>query len=190
MTPIGSAGSRESDSLNPVGEYAMSCLGRERIFEYFSRSTNLPMAFLRINYASELRYGVLLDLAQQVWAGQTIDLAMGHFNTIWLADANAMALHALGHVSCPPLVLNVTGPELLSVREVCEQFGRLMGKAARFEGTESPTALLSNAQRAFSLFGRPRVSAEQLIRWTADWVTRGQPTLHKPTHFESRSGKF
>lgn len=190
LTSVTSGGSRETDSLNPVGEYAMSCLGRERIFEYFCRSTNTPMAFIRLNYASELRYGVLMDLAQRVWTGQAIDLAMGHFNTIWLSDANAMALQALGHVASPPMVLNVTGPELLSVRQVCEQFGQLMGRTAQFEGTESPTALLSDARLAFRLFGQPRISAAQIICWTADWVMRGQPTLGKPTHFESRSGKF
>jgi len=190
LTPVASGGSTETDSLNPVGEYAMSCLGRERIFEYFSRSASIPMAFIRINYASELRYGVLVDLAQRVWEGQTIDLRMGHLNTIWLGDANAMALQAFGHLSVPPLALNVTGPELLSVRQVCEQFGKMMGKTVQFEGSESATALLSNAQEAFRLFGPPRISAEQMIRWTADWVMRAQPSLGKPTHFESRSGRF
>ena len=190
LTPVASGGSVETDALNPVGEYAMSCLGRERIFEYFSRSANIPMAFVRLNYASELRYGVLVDLAQRVRAGEPIDLSMGHLNTIWLADANDMALQALAHVSFPPLLLNVTGPELLSVREVCEQFGKLMGKSVSFHGKESSTALLNNAQQAFRRFGLPRIPAQQLIRWTADWIMRGQPTLSKPTHFESRSGSF
>ncbi len=190
LTPVVSGGSRETDALNPVGEYAMSCLGRERIFEYFSRTAQTPMALIRLNYASELRYGVLVDLAQRVWNGEAIDLAMGHLNAIWLADANALALLALGHVSSPPFVLNVAGPELLSVRHVCEQFARLMSKPANFVGTESSTALLSNAQQSFQKFGPPRVSAEQMIHWTAGWVMRGQPTLGKPTHFESRSGVF
>src|SRR5439155_14682141 len=190
LTAVASGGSRETDAPNPVGEYAMSCLGRERIFEHFSRSAKIPMACIRLNYASELRYGVLADLAQRVLDGQPIDLAMGRFNTIWLADANAMALQALRHAACPPRVLNVTGPELLSVRQVCERFAKLMGKRVEFQGAENSTALLSNAQTAFDLFGPPAISAEQMIRWSADWVSRGQPTLGKPTHFESRDGHF
>jgi len=190
LTPVADGGSRETDQPNPIGEYAMSCLGRERIGEYFSRSAGTAIAFLRINYASELRYGVLMDLARRVWAGEAIDLAMGHLNTIWLADANAMALQTFGHVASPPLVLNVTGPDLLSVREICEQFGNLMQKTVSFKGAESATALLSNAQQAFELFGRPRISVEQMIRWTADWVMRNQPSLGKPTHFESRTGQY
>jgi len=190
LTAVASGGSRETDQPNPIGEYAMSCLGRERVCEYFSRSVGTAMAFLRINYASELRYGVLMDLAWQVWLGDVIDLAMGHLNTIWLADANAMALQAFGHVASPPLVLNVTGPELLSVKEICEQFGQLMKKTVAFKGVESATALLSNAQQAFKRFGLPRTSAEQMIHWTADWVLRNQPTLGKPTHFESRTGQY
>lgn len=190
LAPVFSGGSRETDPPNPVGEYAMSCLGRERICEYLSRSQGTPMAFIRLNYASEVRYGVLADLAHKVWAGEAIDLAMGHFNTIWLGDANAMALQALACVSSPPRVLNVTGPELLSVRTVCEQLAKHMGKAVHFIGAESGNALLNNAQLAHQLFGFPRISAEQMIRWTADWVMRGQPSLGKPTHFESRSGKF
>ena len=168
----------------------MSCLGRERICEYFSRTAKTPMALIRLNYASELRYGVLTDLARRIWVGEPIDLGMGHLNTIWLADANAFALQTLAHVSSPPLILNVTGPEVLSVRAVCEQLGGLMGTPASFQGTESPTALLNNPERSFQLFGRPRIATEQLIRWTADWVMRGQPMLGKPTHFESRDGKF
>jgi nucleoside-diphosphate-sugar epimerase len=159
LSPVGAGGSREIDCPNPIGEYAMSCLGRERICEHFSRSAGTAMAFLRINYASELRYGVLVDLARRVRAGEAIDLAMGHLNTIWLADANAMALQSLRHVASPPLLLNVTSPELLSVREVCAQFGKLMRKDVEFKGAESPTALLSNAQQAFKLFGHPQISA-------------------------------
>jgi nucleoside-diphosphate-sugar epimerase len=190
LAPVAAGGSLETDSLNPVGEYAMSCLGRERIFEYFSRTSNIPMAFIRLNYASELRYGVLADLAQRIWAGENIDVSMGYLNTIWLADANAMALQALEHVSVAPRILNVTGPELLSVRQVCGELGKLLAKPVSFKGAESPTALLSNAEHALRLFGQPRISVEQVIRWTADWVKRGQPALGKPTHFESRSGRF
>jgi nucleoside-diphosphate-sugar epimerase len=190
LAPVSGGGSLETDTLNPVGEYAMSCLGRERMFEYCSRHANIPVSLIRLNYASELRYGVLVDVAERILAGQPIELAMGYFNTIWLADANEMALRSLEHASWPPLVLNVAGPELLSVSEIGRQLAKLMGKPAIFTGEEYPTALLSNARKSFGLFGKPRITAEQLIRWTADWVARRQPLLGKPTHFESREGKF
>ncbi|HZP84511.1 MAG TPA: hypothetical protein VFB21_22945, partial [Chthonomonadaceae bacterium] len=135
-------------------------------------------------------YGVLADLARRVAAGEEIDLAMGNLNAIWQADANAMTLRAFEHVSSPPFVLNVAGPEILSVRRLCEQFGQLLGKSVTFRGTESPDALLSNGQLGHRLFGYPRVSAQQIVRWTADWVRRGGESLGKPTHFEARDGKF
>ncbi len=188
--PVASGGSRESDPPNPVGEYAMSCLGRERMFEHFSRALSIPMALIRLNYACELRYGVLVDLARRVWTGEAIDLGTAHFNIIWQGDANAMTLLALERVAIPPWVINVTGPELLSVREVAEEFGRLMGKPVRFRGEESTTALLSNAQTAFKIFGLPRVRAAQVLRWIAAWVMAGGQDLGKPTHFDSRDGKF
>ena len=190
LTSVAGGGSREIDALSPAGEYAMSCLGRERVLEFFSREHNLPMALIRLNYACELRYGVLVDLAQKVWAGQVIDLSMGHFNTIWQGDANAMALQAFAQLRSPPSVLNVTGPEILSVRQVCEQFGDLMKRRVKFSGAACDAALLSNAHKTFTLFGLPRVSTEQLIGWVADWTMRGGVTLGKPTHFESRDGKF
>jgi nucleoside-diphosphate-sugar epimerase len=190
LTPVAEGGATEASAPQPVGEYAMSCLGRERMFEHFSRAGNMPMAVLRLNYASELRYGVLLDLARRVFAGETIDLAMGHFNTIWQADANAAALLAFQNVATPPLVVNLTGPELLSVRQTCQEFGRLLNKGVTFSGTEAPTALLSNGRLGERLFGARRVRAGQMIQWVAAWVKRGAPTLGKPTHFESRSGMF
>ena len=168
----------------------MSCVGRERMFEHFSIVNKTPVALIRLNYATDLRYGVLVDLATKVWRSEVVDLAMGYFNTIWQGDANAMALEAFGHVASPPCVLNVSGPEILNVREVCERLAALMGKAPRFIGKESDTALLSNASKAYKLFGKPRVSAGHLIEWVADWVKSGQPLLNKPTHFESRDGKF
>src|SRR5262249_20220420 len=146
LTPVHLGGSRESDPLNPVGEYALSCLGRERILEHFSRTLNIPMALLRLNYATEMRYGVLVDVAQRIHAGQAIDLSMGHLNAIWQADANAMALQAFDHVASPPFVVNLAGPELLSVRRVSEQLGRLLNRTVTFRGSESPDALLSNGQ--------------------------------------------
>ena len=190
LTPVERGGSVESDPPGPVGEYAMSCLGRERMFAHFSQTFGTPVALLRLNYANEMRYGTLVDLAQKVMAGETIDLGMGHFNAIWQGDNNAMTLRAFDHVASPPLVLNVTGPQTLSVRSVAEEFGRLLQKPVKFAGSESPDALLSNASKAFGLFGRPRVSEEQMIRWVADWQRRGGPTLNKPTHFEARDGKF
>jgi nucleoside-diphosphate-sugar epimerase len=190
LVPVDGDGSREEDVPNPVGEYAMSCLGRERVFTYFSRTLGIPMAIIRLNYACELRYGVLVDLAQRVWAGDTIDLGMGYLNTIWQGDASAMSLRAFDHVASPPWFVNVTGPERLSVHAVCDRFGHLMHKPVRFSGAESGTALLSNSQRALQLFGPPRVSVDHIIEWVADWVMRGARSLGKPTHFESRDGRF
>jgi hypothetical protein len=190
LTPVARGGSLESDAPEPVGEYAMSCLGRERMFEYFGRSLSIPLALVRLNYACDLRYGVLVDLARQVWTGQAVDLTMGHFNTIWQGDANACTLRAFDHVGVPPFLINVSGPELLGVRAVCEQFGTIMEKPVRFTETESELALLSNSRRAVELFGLPRVTGGQLVEWVADWVMRGGSHLGKPTHFESRSGRF
>jgi len=190
LSPVSRGGSREDDEPRPVGEYAMSCLGRERIFEHFSRTDGTPTALLRLNYATELRYGVLLDVAERVWQGRPVSLAMGHFNALWQGDANAMALAAFAHVASPPLVVNLAGPETLSVRRVAEEFGRLLGRAVTFEGAEAADALLSNGERGHRLFGRPRVTADQMIAWVADWLRRGGPTLGKPTHFESRDGRF
>jgi len=190
LSPVARGGSREEDALNPSGEYAMSCVGRERIFEYFSRANQTKMAILRLNYASELRYGVLLDIAEHVHAGHPVSLSMGYLNTIWQADASAMSLESLRCASSPPNVINLTGPDLLSVRSVAEEFGKKFGKPVRFEGTESSDALLSNAAKSYELFGRPRVSAQQIIDWIADWVRSGGTTLAKPTHFEERAGHF
>jgi nucleoside-diphosphate-sugar epimerase len=190
LTPASGGGSREGDAPQPVGEYAMSCLGRERVFEHFSRAHGTCVSMLRLNYACDLRYGVLVDLALKVRRGEPVDLGMGWFNVIWQGDANAMALASLRHVSAPPQVLNVTRPERLRVRDVCERLGALLGKAPVFTGTEAETALLSDATRAFELFGRPSVRAEQLIEWVADWIQRDMPLLNKPTHFESRDGRF
>jgi nucleoside-diphosphate-sugar epimerase len=190
LTPAPSRGSVETDSPAPVGEYAMSCLGRERMFEYFSRKLSQPQVLLRLNYACDLRYGVLVDLAQRVWNNQPVDLAMGYFNTIWQGDANAMTLRALGHGATPSLILNLTGPETLPVRSVCRKLGELMNREPQFNGSESASALLSDATRAFKLFGRPQVSSDTLIQWVAAWVSRGGPLLNKPTHFEARDGKF
>jgi nucleoside-diphosphate-sugar epimerase len=190
LSPVSRAGSREDDVPEPVGEYAMSCLGRERVFEYFSRSQGIPTALVRLNYACDLRYGVLVDLAERIWNEKPVDLIMGYFNTIWQGDANAFALRAFDHAASPPWIVNVTGPELLSVRAVCENFSRRMKKPVHFEGVESETALISHVGRLAQAFGPPQIAAEQLIDWVAEWVMHGGTNLQKPTHFESRSGKF
>jgi nucleoside-diphosphate-sugar epimerase len=190
LTPAARGGSVESDILHPVGEYAMSCVGRERMFEHFSRTLGTPTAILRLNYATELRYGVLVDVARRIWADELVPLAMGYFNALWQGDASAMTLCAFGKVSSPPSIVNLAGPETLSVRQVALEFGRLLGKAVTFAGTEAPDALLSNGTFGHQLFGRPRVSEEQMISWIAEWVHRGGPTLERPTHFESRDGRF
>ncbi len=190
LGPAAGGGSLETDVPAPVGEYAMSCLGRERVVEHFSRTRGTQAVLVRLNYACDLRYGVLVDLAQRVLGGAPIDLGMSWFNTIWQGDANAMTWRCFDHVATPPLVLNLTGPELLNVRDTCEQLGKLLGRQPVFAGTESSTALLSNARRAFGLFGPPRVSADRLLAWVAAWLRQGGPTLNKPTHFEARDGRF
>ena len=190
LVPVGSGGALETDPLRPDGEYGMSCLGRERLFSYHSRENGTPTAIIRLNYAVEMRYGVLVDIGRRVLTGEPVDLTMGHLNAIWQGDANAMTLQAFRHVASPPTVLNVTGPEVLSVREVAEQFGHLLGKPVEFRGTEAPDALLSNAGRAVDLFGPPQVSTDRLISWIADWLRRDGPTLGKPTRFEVRDGSF
>ncbi len=190
LTPAGRGGSREEDPPAPTGEYAISCLGRERMFEYFSRTNGVPVTILRLNYASEMRYGVLTDLAARVFRREPIDVTMGYFNVIWQADANAMALAALAHTSSPPFIVNLAGPEELSVRATCAELARLLGVDVSFAGSEARDALLSNGARARALFGAPRVDAARLVAWTADWTLRGGDNLGKPTHFESRSGQF
>jgi nucleoside-diphosphate-sugar epimerase len=190
LTPRGRGGSREEDSPAPVGEYAMSCLGRERMIEYFSGAFGIPVAILRLNYATEMRYGVLVDLASSVSQRQPVDVTMGYFNVIWQADANAMALAALEHAASPPLIVNVAGEEEASVRATCTALGRSLDIPVSFTGREAEGALLSNGSRGWALLGRPRVDLAQLLSWTADWIRRDGEQLGKPTHFESRAGRF
>jgi len=190
LVPISSGGSRETDELGPPGDYANSCVGRERIFTFYSRRNGTRIALVRLNYAIDLRYGVLLDIALKVWRGEPVDVTMGYANVIWQRDANAQALQCLAYAGSPPFILNVTGPETISIREVATEFGRRLDRPVRISGKEAPTAWLNNAARAHQLFGPPTVSVNQLIEWTAEWVKRGGPTLGKPTHFEVRDGQF
>ncbi|WP_274364568.1 NAD-dependent epimerase/dehydratase family protein [Paenibacillus thermotolerans] len=190
LTPVALGGVTESVPPGPIGEYAQSCLGRERIFEYHAHKYGTKMAIFRLNYAIDLRYGVLLEIARSVFEGKEIDLTMGHANVIWQGDANEMALRCLNVCSYPPNVVNVTGPETMSVRWAASEFAKRLGKEAKFKGSEAETALLSNASKSHQLFGYPRVSLLQMIDWTADWVQSGGETLNKPTHFQQREGKF
>jgi nucleoside-diphosphate-sugar epimerase len=190
LTAVALGGSTESDAPGPVGEYAQTALGRERVFEYFSRALGIPVVLLRLNYAAELRYGVIADVARKVWAGEPVDVTMGCFNAIWQGDASAMALQAFDHCTSPPTIINLAGPEVLSVRRLAEEFARRFGKPVTFRGTEAADALLSNGQRGHLLFGYQRVPARQLIDWAADWVQRGGASLDMPTHFEKRDGAY
>lgn len=190
LTPVAEGGCRESDPLAPVGEYGLSCLGRERVFEYYSLRDGTPVAIVRLNYAIDLRYGVLVDIARRIIAGERIDLRMGHVNVIWQGDANAQAIQCLAYATSPPFVLNVTGPEILSVREAAERIGATLGRVPEFVGAPASDALLSDSSMARDLFGAPTVSTDRLIEWVAEWVGRGGAHLGKPTHFEARDGSF
>jgi len=190
LTPVGRGGSREDDHPSPVGDYAMSCLGRERMFEHFSRTNRTPVTILRLNYATEMRYGLLVDLARRIAEGSVIDLSMGHANVIWQGDANAMALTALAHAATPPLVLNIAGTEELSVRDTATTLAARMGHEVRFVHQPAGDALLSDGTAGWQMLGPPQVTLARLIEWTADWVGRGGAHLDKPTHFESRDGRF
>jgi len=185
-----SGGSVESDSAEPVGEYGMSALGRERIYDYFSRRFQIQTTLVRLNYAVEMRYGVLVDIGRLVQAGTPVNLSMGHANVIWQGDANALAIAALADGTCPPLVINVAGAELFSVRDVAERFAERFGTTARFVGEPQSTALLNNGTEARRRYGPSRVSLDQLIDWTADWLRRGATLYQKPTGFQVRDGKF
>lgn len=190
FTPVSQGGATERTSPNANGEYGQSCLGRERIFEHFSHKNGTPMFIYRLNYAIDLRYGVLLELARSVRDGLPIDITMGHANVIWQGDANEIALRALLRCSSPPNVMNITGPETLSLRWAANEFGRRLGIEPIFTGEEAPTALLSNAAKAAATFGYPRVSLAEMIDWIGDWVGQGGETWNKPTHFQEREGKY
>lgn len=190
LVPVDSHGSREQDDPQPVGEYAMTTLGRERMLQYFSRTRGTPCAILRLNYATELRYGVLVDIGRKVLQGEPIDLAMGHVNVIWQRDANAMAITSLAHCSSPARIINIAGADKLRVRDVAEQFGKLLGRSPVFVGSEAPHALLNDGRLGYQLLGQPQTTIDMMIAWTSDWLRQGGPLLNKPTHFEAVDGKF
>lgn len=190
FTEIEKGGPTEEDPTGPVGEYAQSCLGRERVCEYFSRTNTTPLVIFRLNYAIDMRYGVLLEIAQSVYHETPIDLKTGYVNIIWQGDANETALRCFDKCTSPPNILNVTGPEILSVRWLAEQFGKQLGKTPKFINEEETTALLSNASKAHRLFGKPLITVPQMIEWTAEWVKNEGKTLGKPTHFQERKGTF
>jgi nucleoside-diphosphate-sugar epimerase len=189
LTPVARGGSRETDAEAPAGEYAWSCLGRERVFEH-AAAHGARVALMRLNYAIDLRYGVLTDLALRVWRGDPVPLAMGHVNAIWQGDANRAALELLPHADTPPFVLNVTGHDTLSVRALAEALGRRLGRVPQFAGVEQPDALLSNTERMAATLGPPETPLERMLDWVADWVRQGRPLLDKPTHFDVRDGAF
>ena len=190
LTSVVGGGASEEQPVGPVGEYAQSVLGRERVFESFSHRYQIPMVMYRLMYAIDMRYGVLLEVASAVNEGRAIDLATGNANVIWQGDANEIALRSLHHCTCPPTVLNVTGPETISVRWLAERFGAIFGKEPVFSGVEQTTALLGNSSKASALFGYPKVSLREMIEWVGGWVMAGGATIGKPTHFQERQGKF
>ena len=190
LSPVTGGGARESDPVGPIGEYASSALGRERVFEYYSMRNRTPVAIVRLNYAIDLRYGVLADIGLRVWRDEPVSVAMGHVNVIWQGDASRIALESLRHASSPPFIVNVTGTAVLSVREIANAFANTFGKRARFKGRERPDALLSNTERMQATFSAPEVGVDAMVQWIADWIRSDGVMLGKPTHFEERAGKF
>ncbi len=190
LTPASSGGSRETDALGPVGEYAASCLGRERVFELYAEQFRTRVAIVRLNYAIDLRYGVLVDIATKVKNGTPVSVDMGFVNVIWQGDANRIAIECLPHAAAPAFVLNLTGSERLSVRKLAEWFGHRFGVTPEITGDERSDALLSNTARMQSLFAPPSTSINEMLDRVADWVEHGGAMLGKPTKFETRDGKF
>lgn len=190
LVPVASGGATEATPPAPIGEYAQSALARERMFEYFSNTHGTPVTILRLNYAIDLRYGVILDIGQKIFERRPIDLTMGHVNVIWQGDANSACLRSFALASSPARILNLTGAETLSVRWIAEQFGQFFGVEPVFEGAEAETALLNNASLYQRLLGKPSMHVEEMIHMVAQWIGVGGPVYNKPTHFEARDGAF
>lgn len=190
LSPVLNGGLTEETPAAPVGEYGQSCLGRERMFQHFSSLHGTPLFIYRLNYANDVSYGVLLEIAKAVDEEREIDLRMGHVNVIWQGDANEIAIRALLHCESPAKTVNVTGPETVAVRWLAAEFGKRMNKTPFFVNAEQPDALLSNSAECFKLFGYPKVTLKQMIDLIAGWVTGGGKTINKPTHFQEREGKF
>jgi nucleoside-diphosphate-sugar epimerase len=189
LVRVAGGGALESDALTPVGEYANAAVARERIYEFCCTRTRTPLVLIRLNYAVELRYGVILDIARKVWVDEPVDLTTGHLNCIWQGDANEMIVRALGLAEQPVLALNLTGP-IVSVCELTVRLAELLGKPARFAGSESETALVSNTDRMAKLLGPAPTPLEAVLRWTGQWIRQGGRLLGKPTHFEVRDGSY
>jgi nucleoside-diphosphate-sugar epimerase len=190
LTPVSAGGSRETDQPSPVGEYAASCLGRERVFELYSERFQTPVSIFRLNYAIDLRYGVLVDIASRVFRGDDVPVDMGYVNVIWQGDANRIAIEALGKAASPPFVVNVTGDTALSVRALAELFAKRFGKSASFAGNARADALLSNTERMRANFAPPATTLDEMVAHVADWIEQGGALLGKPTKFEARDGNF
>jgi nucleoside-diphosphate-sugar epimerase len=190
FVPVDGKGADEAVSPDPPGEYAQSCVGRERMFEYFSRQYATPGRLFRLNYAIDMRYGVLHDIATKIAGGKPIDVSLGHVNFIWQGDASAQALRCLAHCDTPTSPINVSGPEILTVRDLAAKFGARLGREPVIVGKEEPTAWLTDTSQAVRLFGPPIVDSEKLIDWTADWIARSMPSLGKPTKYEVRDGRY
>jgi nucleoside-diphosphate-sugar epimerase len=190
FVPVNGKGSDESMPPNPPGEYAQSCVGRERMFEYFSNKFKTPGRLFRLNYAIDMRYGVLHDIATKVASGKPIDLGIGHVNFIWQGDAAAQALRCLAYCDTPTSPINVSGHEILAVRDLAKEFGKLFGREPVLVGEEGPTAWLTDTSQAVKLFGLPVIDTAQQIKWTADWVARSMPSHGKPTKYEVRDGRY
>jgi hypothetical protein len=190
FVPVTGKGADESVPPNPPGEYAQSCVGRERMFEYFSRKFATPGRLFRLNYAIDMRYGVLHDIATKILGHKPIDVSLGHVNFIWQGDASAQALRCLAHCDRPTSPINVSGQDILAVRDLAEKLGARLAREPTIVGTEEPTAWVTDTSQAVSLFGPPVVDTEQLIAWTADWVARSMPSLGKPTKYEVRDGRY
>jgi nucleoside-diphosphate-sugar epimerase len=190
LTPVHSGGPKEDHSPGPIGEYAQSCLGRERVFQYFSTKHNTPTLIYRLNYANDVSYGVLLEIAKSVKEKRPIDLRMGYVNIIWQGDANEIAIRSLKHCSVPSRILNIAGRETASVRMLAEEFGVMLKQKPVFINEEQNTALLSNAEESFRIFGEPKVSLTQMMEVITGWINADGKMLNKPTHFQEREGKF